>query len=154
MVAKIETDGGAISLFRDRGIACSPLGSDLVSRIAERGHRPGAIETQDQTRRDKMRIPIDHRVRLLGTRAFLMTAILLPAFGFANAWAGERGGLGDQVRGDYGYTSYGATEDATVTPCQSCYSGGTNEQNLSPYNSRDLRICESCTDAGRGGRSQ
>ena len=38
--AKIETDGGAISLFRDRGIACSPLGSDLVSRIAEPGIGP------------------------------------------------------------------------------------------------------------------
>ena len=102
-----------------------------------------------------MRSTIVTQVRPTRTHAFLFAAaVLLPA----QAWAGgERGGLGDQVRGNYGYTNYtnyAAAQDPVITPCQSCYSGGTNEQNLSTYNIPNLRICESCTDAGRGGRLQ
>ena len=102
-----------------------------------------------------MRSNIATQVRPTRTHAFLVAAaLLLPV----QAWAGdERGGLGDQVRGNYGYTSYtnyAAAEDPVITPCQSCYSGGTNEQNLSAYNSASARICDSCTDTGRGGRLQ
>ena len=102
-----------------------------------------------------MRSIVDTRVRLTRTHAFLFAAaVLLPA----QAWAGgERGGLGDQVRGNYGYTNYtnyAAAADPLITPCQSCYSGGTNEQNLSAYGIANTPICESCTDAGRGGRLQ
>jgi hypothetical protein len=154
MAAKIETDGGAISLFRDRGITCTPLGSDLVSRIADREHRR-YDRTQDQTVEVQMRPIIAARVWPTRTHAFLVAAaLLLPV----QAWAGdERGGLGDQVRGNYGYTkytNYTAAQDPLITPCQSCYSGGTNEQNLSAYNVPNVRICDSCTDAGRGGRLQ
>jgi len=99
-----------------------------------------------------MRLVIDKRVWPAWTQAFLVTAALLLPI---QAWAGgDRGGLGDQVRGDYGYTSYGAAEDPLITPCQSCYSGGTNEQNLSAYNVSNPPLCESCTDAGRGGMPQ
>jgi hypothetical protein len=109
--------------------------------------------------RFKMKLAIDTRVRPTRMHAFLVAAaLLLPA----QAWAGgERGGLGDQVRGNYGYTNdtndtnYGAAAvDPLITPCQSCYSGGTNDQNLSAYGSASVRICDSCTDAGRGGRPQ
>jgi hypothetical protein len=99
-----------------------------------------------------MRWVMDTRVRPTRTQAFLVAAALLLPM---QAWAGgDRGGLGDQVRANYGYTTYGPAEDPPITPCQSCYSGGTNEQNLSAYNVDNPRICESCTDAGRGGRPQ
>jgi hypothetical protein len=103
-----------------------------------------------------MKSIIATRVWLTRTHAFLVAAaLLLPV----QAWAGdERGGAGDQVRANYSYTNYttnnAAAEDPLITPCQSCYSGGTNEQNLSAYAVPNARICESCTDAGRGGRPQ
>src|SRR6516225_9979816 len=134
MAANIATDGGAISLFCDRGITCRSLGSDLVSRIADREHRR-CDRTQDQTVEVQMRSIIATRVRPTRTHAYLVAAaLLLPV----QAWAGdERGGLGDQVRRNYSYTNYtnyAAAQDPVITPCQSCYSGGTNEQNLSAYN--------------------
>ena len=103
-----------------------------------------------------MRSIIHTRVWPARTHAFLgAAALLLPV----QAWAGdERGGAGDQVRANYSYTNYttnnAAADDPLITPCQSCYSGGTNEQNLSAYNVPNVRSCESCTDAGRGGRLQ
>jgi hypothetical protein len=106
-----------------------------------------------------MRVVIDERVRQAGTIALLVAAVLLlpmkadpvSPIGYRMAWAGgERGGLGDQVKGSYGYTNYLATEDPPVTPCQSCYGGsGTDAQDLSTYAYGQTAICESCLNSGR-----
>jgi hypothetical protein len=73
-----------------------------------------------------MKAVINERVRPAGTIAFLVAAVVfLPVkadpvspIGYRMAWAGaERGGLGDQVKGRYGYSNYSATEDPPITPC-------------------------------------
>ena len=104
-----------------------------------------------------MRVLIHRRISLAGTIGLLTAVTVLlplradPFNPIASAWAGgERGGIGDQVKGNEGYTDYLAKEDP-VTPCQSCYGGGgTDAQNLSTFTPGQAKLCESCVNGSWG----
>ncbi|HZT20222.1 MAG TPA: hypothetical protein VFA23_12520 [Dongiaceae bacterium] len=106
-----------------------------------------------------MQVLSKRRIRLAGTAALLAAGFLLSPVksslvdptGYASAWAGEHGGLGDQVRQNYGYETYSAEDGTPVTPCQSCYDGSyTNAQNLGSYTYGRPAPCESCDKGSLG----
>ncbi len=76
-----------------------------------------------------------------GAAAVLSAAVLLSPAAFAS----EQGGLGDQVRGNAGYTSYSAAPD-TSTPCDTCYMGAglAGTQNKSSYTLQTTPRCDTC----------